>query len=260
VELTILEKVLWPAVYAAQWGLLAHLWRTGLWRRYRNFTAYLLGLTAQDSVLLWLNPASAPYAYVYVAGIVPIAVLSLLAVGEIYQLALQPYRGIQTLSRWVLSGAMLIAVVVSVATVALDFTNPAEPYPILRAFNAFQRTFSTAIILFLLAVNAYLVYFPVPTNRNTVTHTQAFLFYFAARTAAFLVRNVLGPEVVPAASAALLGVDLLCLGWWIVRLVPQGEAQPRPPNGRWSPAEAEVLLRQLEQLNSKLSGSWWRER
>ena len=253
-----LERALWWAVYGAEWLLVIHLWRVGLARRYPSFFAYLVLLVATDSVLVWLDPATTLYGGVYLASVIPLAVLSLVAVLEIYKLALQPYAGIYSLSRWVLTAAVAGSFLLAALTVWVDFQGPPEPYPILLLFNAFVRAFSLALLLLLLLINGFLWFMPVKTNRNTVTHTWVFFLHFGVRTVTHLSRNLLGPESLHWASPLLLCVDLVCMLWWRWRLSPEGETLPRPPSYHWDPETAQRLLRQLEQINAQLSRGWWK--
>ena len=57
--------------------------------------------------------------------------LCILVVLEIYSLALRGHEGIATLSRWMLTAAVLVAVGISALTLSADLSRPAGQYPCL---------------------------------------------------------------------------------------------------------------------------------
>lgn len=256
--LSLAEQVAWWALYGAEWVLLLHLWRAGLAERYRSFVIYLALLIASDSILLALEPGTNTYGYVYVAWVIPLSVASLLAVVEIYSLALQPYKALYSASKWAIIGSLGLSFLISLLTLQVSVERAADPYPILSLFNEFQRAFNFALLLFLLLINVYLWLVPVQTSRNTVTHTWVFFLHFGVRTIVHLIRYLWGPATVPWVSLLLLVADLACMVWWRLRLSPEGEVLPRTPGYPWKQETAEELLRQLKELNSQLSRGWWK--
>jgi len=134
-----------------------------------------------------------------------------------------------------------------------DLSNTTARFPVLLAFHAFERAFSSALLLFMVCLTGFVVWFPVPLSRNTVLHTIVFAVSFCANSALFLIRNLFGEEPLQLLSTTYLAVHCLCLAAWIVFLVPAGETKPVVFGHRWSLAESDKLVGQLDAINHSLA-------
>lgn len=250
--LGVAERALWLVVYAAQLVLLARLGQQGLLRRYRFFSLYLGVQVLEASLLLAFRPGTDAYGWAYAAFVPLIGLCATLAVLELHDLVLRDYAGIRSLARWVITGSLAAALVMAALTLSPDLSNPAEPYPLMRAFHVFQRVLYSALFLFTLLTTAFLLWFPLPLNRNIVLHTMVFLASFAGRSATLLLRNVGGPELRLLASTVNLGIAATCLLAWILFLTRAGEQRMVISGHRWRPAEADRLAEQLRSVNATL--------
>jgi hypothetical protein len=246
------ERVLWLVVYTAQLLLLARLAQQRLLRRYRFFALYLGVQVVEASLLLALKTGTNAYGWTYAAFVPVIGLCATLAVLELHELVLRDYAGIRSLARWMISGSLAVALVVAALTLSPDLSNPGEPYPLIRAFHVFQRVLYSALFLFMLFVTAFLLWFPLPLNRNIVLHTVVFLVSFAGRSGTLLLRNVGGAELRLLASTLNLGITATCLLSWILFLTRAGEQKLVVSGHRWRPSEADRLVEQLDSINSTL--------
>lgn len=246
------EHALWLLVAVAQLVLLGRLSEQGLIRRYRFFALYIGVQVFEAGLLFLLRPGTSAYGWVYAAFVPLIGLCATLAVLELYELVLRDYAGIRSLARWAISGSLALALAVAALTLSPDLSNPAEAYPLIRAFHVFQRVLYSALFLFLLFATAFLFWFPLPLNRNIILHTVVFLASFAGRSGTLLLRNVGGVELRLLASTVNLAIAATCLLVWILFLTRSGEQRMVVPGHRWRPSEADRLAEQLDSINATL--------
>jgi len=246
------ERALWLVVYVAQIVLLARLVEQGLLRRYRFFALYLGVQILEASLLLGIPGDTTAYGVVYAAFVPIIGVCATLAVLELHDLVLRGYPGIRSLARWAITASLGVALGIAALTLSPDLSNPNEAYPLMRSFHVFQRVLYSALFLFVLFATGFLLWFPLPLNRNTVLHTLVFLVSFAGRSVTLLLRNVGGPDLRELASTINLGVAGMCLLVWILFLTRAGEQRMVISGHRWRPSEADRLGEQLESINATL--------
>jgi len=232
--------------------LLLRLWRTGLWKTYRFFSLYLFVDLARTIVALFLEPGTNAYGLLYVTSVPADRVCAVLAVLEVYGLVLRKYAGIGTLGRWAISGALILSGVISLVSLYPDVGREGTLYPILVFVHALERAISSALLLFLLLITAFLVWFPIPLGRNVVVHTLVFGAYFSANALLLLLRNLVGANLLRVLSTINLGVATACLIAWLIFLSPAGEAAVLVFGSRWRKVDSERLVRQLDAINSSL--------
>lgn len=248
------EETLWLITLAAEIALAARLCAQGLAKTYRFFAALILLDAARSAVMLFVfgDPSSEGYAWTYIATTLPVSFLHVLVVLELFTLVLRSYPGIQTLSRWVISGGLAIAVLITALTLLPDFSSAEQQQLTLIYISIFERTVSSVLLLFLAVIAAFLVWYPVPLNRNTVAHTLLFGVYFSSEAILMLFRNVLGAEVIRPLSTAHMVFNALCFLCWLALLSPSGEERQVTFGHRWQPADDDRLVGQLSSLNSTL--------
>jgi len=254
-----IERYLWYVTIAGQAMLYFRLWRTGLRHTYKFFSMYVLFCLVRSLLLESLSivfPASRAqsnlYAQVWMATEPVLWILYVLVVLELYSLVFQQYKGIASLGRWVVLAGLAIAVVLSSVSLSVDLSNPGEQFPILRYFFAISRGVFSSLVVFLLCITGFLVWCPVPLNRNIVVHSIVYALYFLGFTATLLLRNLAGSAITEYASTAMLVVSLVCLTVWILVLDPSGEKRTVQLNHHWQAEREQHVIEQMAAINSTL--------
>ncbi len=247
-----IEKALWIAAVAAWIVLLWRLWSTRLFKVYRAFSAFALLSIVQSGVQFSLPRLSDAYAISYLCFLPIRAICTVWVVLELYGLVLNGYPGIGSVSRWVISGGLLISFIASVASIYPDFTGSPGQYPTLFYVGVFEQAFRSALLFFLFLITTFLLWFPVPLSRNTVLHTVVFAVYFSSSALLHLMRNILGMELVPVLNGFVLLLGLACGLAWVLFLTPRGETVTVAFALPWRRRDSDRLVRQLDAINSSL--------
>lgn len=239
-----------PLVAAALTAL--RLIFSGLHRRYPVFLVFLLFLIFGWTVPLFLDIRSQAYEYVWVI-VTPLQwIFYVLLVLELYRIILQKHQGLYTLGRWVLYGSICVSAMIS-ALALLPRIRTAKPQAsdVLPYLFAGERAvdFSLAILIVLLFL--FLSRFPIPLNRNIITHAVLYTVYFLSTTAWVFVRTLFGLQLMDTMNLILAGMVAACMVFWLILLSPQGEEVPASFPHFGAEHEEEVL-RQLESLNTAL--------
>ena len=223
--------------------------RFGLHRRYRFLTAFLL-LTAVSPVFAlsigFLHPSWYYGEYFTVEGL-SIA-LMLLVVLEVFTLILRGLPGIARLTAVYIRLAVILCVLAATALLFIVI-RPHGPW---RTFQIFKQTVYCSALFFVLLITAFLRWYPVSVNRNTVVYATGFAIYFSCETAFLLLLNTKHRQE-RTVSQTLMVVSCACLLYWGLRLTPEGEVLPSVPVAANQLDEAAVL-RGIRALNSGLSG------
>ncbi len=246
------EWLLWLLSILATAVLVGKLVRNGLHRKYRSFSIYLCAELVRSLILLPIPTNRTLYAYIYLSFEPVLWVLYVMVVLELSNLVLQRHPGIVSLSRWLISGGLGLALAISLLGLQFDYANSAERFPILLLFYVMRRAIMFALVLLLLLLTAFLLWYPVPLNRNIAIYFAGYACYFLSNSMALVMRNVFGHEMNRFASTLMLGITNLSLLIWIVGIRRQGETTPATLGHRWRPEEAERLLGQLRAFNSSL--------
>ena len=263
----ILGYVAWVTL-AAFIVLYLRLRQQGLHHVYRVFAAFVLFRAVRDLALvalpaLWYGLHHLPYvrlannvyAWTWFVAEPPMWILHVLVVLELYSLVLQNYKGIASTGRWAVLAGLTVAVVLSCATLPAEMSHSAEHYTLLRwAFMA-SRGVHASLVIFLLFITAFLAWFPVPLNRNVVLYSMVYALYFITDTLTQMAYNLLGLGGRDAVDCTHDGVELLCLGVWIVFLNRAGEAKPVVVGHAWTAQHEEELMGQLAAINTSLTRS-----
>ena len=232
--------------------LAARLAVTRLFRVYRWFFLFLCFQITRSLVLLPFPPNRGTYALVFLITQPILWLLYILIVLELYSLALRNHPGIASLSRWTLSAALVISVVISAVTLQVDLSRPSGRYRLLVYYSVMERGLTFSLVLFLLLITVFLIWCPVSIRRNVVVHASIYSVYFLSITLALLIRNVAGYQTTRVISAVLLLVDLVCFSLWIAVLNRRGEERLLVVRRRWQHEDEERLVKQLDALNDML--------
>lgn len=238
------------------------LFTTGLYRRYRAFFAYFVFRVPYMIVFLILThlkglpggdgDGSNLYFYVYFYS-EPILLLAyILVVIELYSLVLERYRGLYTLGRWAMYGAIVVSGTVSILTLLpkLGASIPESSRLLLYELAA-ERGVDLALVIFILLIVLFLSKYPVPLSRNVVVHTAIYSVFFLTDAMALLWRTVLGQHVTEIFNLVTTIISSACSMAWAFFLTAHGE-EVRAQLPQIRPETEERILYQLDQLNSTL--------
>ncbi len=265
---SITEYLFWTTVvgYAV---LYVRLRQQQLHHVYRVFTVFILFRFGHAIVLSALPPiwyalrhvprppfnSNDVYAYTWTLTQPLLWLLHILVVLELYSLVLQGYKGIASMGRWAVIGGLTVATVLSFVSFSTEMAHSTLQYSILRWMVITARGVDSSLVLFLLLITTFLVWFPVPLNRNVVVYSTVYAFYFTTGALAELAFNLSNPAVRDAVNAALVVTNVLSVWTWIALLNRAGEAKKVVVRHAWAPQQEEVLLQQLAAINKTLMRS-----
>ena len=253
--LAVWVNVLWVLEMTGKAALIVRLWSLGLDRTYRWFSWFLRYTLAVAIVEFFVRTGSTLYARIWFYSKPVEWTLGLLAVMELYALVMARYPGIATAGRWLVRATLPLAILVSVATLKLDFSNPLEKFPLLRLEMATHRTVVMAMALCVMLLLWFLLRFPIPLGRNVILHCSLYATYLSAEALGVLARNLLGTS---ASKPAYIGgaiVGIFCLCMWTLRMNRAGESTIAVAVPRRDAASDQALLKKLERLNAVLIGT-----
>ncbi len=190
-------------------GVLIRFTTSKLYRTYRFFFLYLLVFGGQALYPLVLRRGTDAYAYVFFATEGLIVLLYALIVLELYSLVLRDLPGIASLSRRYIKVALAIAILVSLALLQLEQV----PQNQISRFFTFESTIVCSLMLFVFLITGFLVYYPIPLNRNVIFYSIGYAFYFTSKALALFLRNT-GHQWDELFGFSLLAVSTACLIFW----------------------------------------------
>lgn len=231
------------------------LFVSGLWRTYNWFAAYLVVETLRILLTLVVRNGSNLYAWIYFISEPVTWLLSMLAVLEVYGMVLKSRPAIANWGRNSIFIAMVLSLVISAIMSSVGAQHPEVRYRLLHSLLLLSRFVTGSLLFFLLAITAFLVWFPIALKRNTVLHCCLFAAFFLVKTAVFVVVTIFGLGVRLAANSSLFIVVALCTGAWLIWLNQKGEEIPVTVGHSWNRDEEERLLAQLNSINAALLNS-----
>jgi len=220
---------------------------TGLFRKYPCFFGYLLVASLQALVLSFLSVNSPSYFYPWLITQALLTCFGVLTVLELYTLILHDLRGLASASRRYLKICLGLATVGSSVLLLLEQT----PHSMITIFMVIDRVLVTSLLIFVLLLTAFLVYYPIPINRNLVVYSIGYAVYFTAKASSLLALNMsytwvrqFGVVVVAASTISML--------FWLVGLSRQGEEKPLVIGHLWNREDQDEVLERLKALNASL--------
>ncbi len=253
----LLQRAIWTLNFIGSALIVWRLIQAGLYKTYRYFFAYILFAAIRTAVLLPFPPNGfQTYYKIWVATQPVLWIFYVLVVAELYYLVLREYRGIYSLGRWFLYGAVSVAVLISALTVLPTVqsipVDARRPLP-LYYYAYIERGLVTSLAVILLLLMLLVAWFPVPLSKNLLTHCAVYSAYFFANNVAVLYWQVgTGRQTVKFSTAARLSVALICYLCWVFLLSRKGEERKTSLKLGRNPLEEKRLLGQLETLNQTL--------
>lgn len=228
------------------------LYLLGLHGKYRFFFGFLVLQTARTLALAPFDVRRSTYAWIFFYTQPLLWLAYVLVVHELYSLVLASYRGISTFGRRAMYGLLGVSVLVSCASLVLSWRGPVEAFPILRTLMQLERGVDFSLVVFLLLILAFLVWYPVPLNRNVVIHSFIYFVYFLTHTTVLLIRSMGGWGINRAASTVAMGIAAGCAVAWLSLMSKGGEERVYRERISRAPGNEKHLLASLEALNSTL--------
>src|ERR1700728_3483036 len=225
---------------------------------YRVFCAFLLFDLFSSAVFF----VTTHTRYLYLdyrwawMGLRPIAwVLSLWMVYALVDAILANLPGIQRLSHKVLNIIFVGALALALFTAEPEYTasqlsaSPLTGNRAMAAVFVMERVIFMAALLILLAMLAFILWFPVQMPRNLAVFSVGFVVLFAARVALLLAHtywtNANREVLSNATSFTLAG----CCAYWLILINRAGETKPVRMGHSWGPVEQQRLACQLAGMN-----------
>ena len=239
--------------------LVARLLSLRLHRVYRVFCVYL-AYVLLSSLLVFVEASAhhLDYRIVYLAIATGSWILTPWMVYSLLDAILAQLPGILKFSRWflviVFLGGIALAILSARSEYVMDRNNngasPLEFAVILC--SPMERVVTTVSLIALLAIQAFLLWFPVQLPRNLVFFSIGFVFNFVCETVLLVIRGLL-----PASAAAVIDpVNLFvlsaCFAYFAMSINREGESIPVRIGHHWRREEQKRLLEQMENINIAL--------
>ena len=229
------------------------LFATGLFRRYRSLSAYLVFYFLYTIGLLIVGDVRSPlYMKYWVISEPLLWLFYVLTILELYSLVLEKHPGLYTLGKWFLYTGLFVSILISGLTLLphLEFGR-IQRSAILSYFYPIERGLDFSLLVFLLFILILLTRYPVPLSRNVVIHSITYSVFFFSNALAMFARVVFGLALSRTVSTFALGVSTVCSMIWFFLLTPGGEhALVRIP---WiGPQHEGQILSHLDSLNAAM--------
>ena len=251
--------------------LIVRLFSTKLYRTYKLFCSFLI-TDLLVSVLYVMNKVFGLFSFHFYflawLTIKPVIWLfTLLMVYSLLEKILVQLPGLLRLSKRVLHLVFLVALAIGLVSARYEYSAPG-----FAAFKAkqfiiqcwitemvFDRVVASTALLSLLAITAFLLWFPVSIPRNLAAFSVGFAVYFTAMTVLLLTRSLwpneavqIIKEVLKVLNVLMGGVSGVCFAFWTFFLSPAGENVPSTITIQRQQQEQERLIAQLELINDTL--------
>jgi hypothetical protein len=246
-------------ITAAQWlnafvfGAVAlRLHRLRLREKYRVFFWYLSFSTLRSAALLVFDYRSAAYFFAWLFTEPVLWVMNILMIRELFSLVLARHKGIGQLGRWLFHGALLLAISISTVSLLPEGTGGLPGKSTLLMFMfVVTRCVSITVLVFVLALVAFLNWYPVSLSRNVIRHSVTFAAYSLFVALAFFARALTGDALLELTNLCLVVFSALAASFWLT-LRQAGEQEKLKLRSHWTSSDETVLLSNLDALNNQL--------
>jgi hypothetical protein len=243
-----LEQQFFVALQAATlFGLIVRIWWTGLYRVYRYFFCYLFVALLQTAVPFFPLHSKA-YLYMFLASEALVVTFYALVVLETYDLVLRNLTGIASAARRYIKVAIVCAVSASLLPLGLE----KKPATVPQYFAICERAILSSLLAFVLLSVIFLVYYPVPLNRNALNYSTGFAVYLVAKTVTLFVNNIRYYSWYRQINSILVAVSSACLIFWLFTLSREGEKKTVVVGHRWNMEDEKRILSRLRAINDSL--------
>lgn len=223
-----------------------------LFRTYPLFLAFVCVNGLQAAAEVYLGTSNVLYFYTY-ACLEPIHILlSVLVVWELFSVIFRNYAGLRSLSRWVMGGAGVIALLGFVLSIA-GRGSIIHGSGYLRFLVRFERGVAFGLVIFIILMLYFISRYPIKLPRNNVTHSIIYSIWFLGDAAILLASSFLPSGYgLRAVNDGLLVFDIGCYLGWTLLLSKDGEYQEARVRRDISPETEKALIGELDTLNEML--------
>lgn len=221
----------------------------GMHRRYPFLFVYFATLTVFSLLPLVLNTQGRDYYYSWLVTEPLTWIFQILVVRELCSLVLEHYRGLATLGRWAMYGALVISGAASLVSLLPHVANQVTSRSHLLAYYvAGSRAVNLALGVFLLLMMIVVSRFPIPLSRNVVSNSVVFTVLFFSNSLEALLRAIFDMRIAPQLDMALTASGVVSLLVWLFLLTPSGE-QVRGHVTAFRSDREEHVLHHMDELN-----------
>jgi hypothetical protein len=247
-ELTITVVCLLANLFA-----IARLWQLKLIHSYPILFVWLCGALPNGFAFIFWGPKDRHYFYTYVPSELVLLVLHVLVVWELFSVIFQQYKGLRSLSRWVMGIAAAISASISLGILAVTATGQRfiTKRGVLYLSNA-ERSEASALVLFILILLFFISRYPIKLPRNNVVHSAIFSIYFLSDAAGLLLFSSLSARGAHLANSFMTCIQAGCYLAWGLLLSREGERTVTKVRQNLSPERERILIRELDALNETL--------
>lgn len=250
-----LELLSWYFGLIVMVAILWRLFSLGLLRRYPALACCLGFQLIRAIPLLTLSVDTDVFALTYFATL-PFLLITYVCVAlEIYSQAFEAYRGLFIVGRRVMLGVLGVSAVVAIITHLGELKSSDERFQTIRAVLLVESAVCLMLLIFLVAVAAFLVWYPANVRKNLLLYSFSFSVYTASQCTTIFLRNSDPTSLTRIASLARLIVDDLCLLALAVLFQLAWEVDRRPSAASLPTGQRQRVLSQLSQLNAALESS-----
>jgi hypothetical protein len=190
-------------------------------------------------------------------------VFSLALVYSLAKAVLAGLPGVFRFSKILLNLVFPLAILLALSTArgeywitgASHYSDPRDRLLLIGA--VVDRAISMAALLILVAILAFILWFPVKMPRNLAVISVGLVIYFGSKTGLNLLRTYATPGTISRSSTELLStcasmVAVFCFLYWIVFIDAKGQTAQVRMGHSWHAAEQGRLIQQLESINLAL--------
>jgi hypothetical protein len=228
-------------------GVILRLALNGLSRVYPYFFWFLVAEMLQSLYPFAITYGTQSYKVVFLVSQTILLCFFALIVLELYSNVLRGFAGIANIARLYTGAAIGVAVLVSLLLLRLEKT--ATTFT--AAYFVFERSIVTSLVFFVLLVTVFLVYYPVPVNRNVIVYFTGYVTYFLCRSAGLFAQNA-GVANLTTLNTILLTVWAGCVLLWLAFLNRAGESKSMVVGHQWDREDEARLMAQLRAINEGL--------
>lgn len=228
-------------------ALLLRLVASRLVRSYAALTSWLVVnvIGAAATWTITMDPRS--YRWFYFAEEGCNVIFLSWMVFQLYARVLERWPGIASVARRVMQFVLPLSTIVSLLLLAFEVT-PRGPVTLIYLVS---RTVVAALVLCVLAITAFMVWFPIRVSRNTVVYSIGFALLLVPKAASMFLTNSRHAPYWLGGIVTMIA-NTLCLLLWTSGFRRAGEKTFISPGRVFHPGDEARLLGQLESINRKL--------
>ena len=234
--------------------------RDGVYLVFALFLAFQLLSATEYLVLSRWFVNKVDYRLVWMVSTVAGWLFSLSLVYSLAKAVLAGLPGVFRFSQIFLNSVFPLAIIGALLTVrgeyavtgAWRYSDPVDRLVVVG--SVLDRAISMASLLVLVAILAFILWFPVRMPRNLAIISVGLVVYFGSKTGLELLRSyaVSGQDFREVLSIGVNVVVISCFLYWIVFIDPKGQTSQVRLGHSWRASEQGKLIQQLEALNLAL--------